>query len=91
MLIYAILTAAVPGYIFIFHALPDATIKINIVVGAGANMLTGIILAIGFCSACSPYIMDYNVLDTANLTVVIIVWGKQFPSCRMGRSQPLLL
>ena len=59
------LRAAVPGNVLILYRLPYLSLKAHKVVGAGPDVFACIILTIGFCSACSSYIMDHDILDTA--------------------------
>ena len=67
------LRATMPGDVFILHALPDAAVKVHIVVGAGPDALTGIIPAVGLRASGGADVMDYDIFDTAKLARVVII------------------
>ena len=67
------LRATMPGDVFILHALPDAAVKVHIVVGAGPDALTGILPAVGLRASGGADVMDYDIFDTAKLARVVII------------------
>ena len=67
--------AAVPGNVFILHALPHGAVKIHIVVGRRSPVSSSVVLAVGFCPSQGSHIMNHNVFDAGSAPGRIVIAG----------------
>ena len=67
------LRATMPGNILILYRLPYLSLKAHKVVGAGPDAAAGIVSTVGLCPAGGADIVDYDVLNTTDITAVIVI------------------